>query len=149
MWENAKVYVDLRHVKENPPKAPIDVYVDDNLSCLHFEMRDRSDHRLPPPEIFTMSRVSPAPYTLSIPCDSTRRLRADYDLGQKSKPDGLVLVCPGLAWTIRPAETNELFLSATFSPLTNHIASNGSHGWTGTLNLKVKIPTEKIGKSSE
>jgi hypothetical protein len=144
--DHAKVYVDLQHVEDRFRGLPIEIYVND-MDCLRFELRDGFDDPIRPKrssEIFSISRAVPPPFTLTIPGDSTLRLRADYCLGGSSKADGLTITAPGVFWTIRSDATNEFFLSATFCPPTNHIASTNCHAWKGTLSLpKVKIPVKK------
>jgi hypothetical protein len=145
---NVKVYVELCHFDEGFHGLPIEIYVED-LNCLRFELRDGSGERIRPKkasEIFQISRGVEAAYRLTIPCDSTVRLRADYNLRGEKKPGEFDVTVPGVFWRIRREATNDFFLSGTFSPPTNTV-SGGCHGWNGTLELpKVRIPVEKLRK---
>ena len=148
--DHVKVYVELCHFEEGFRGLPIEIYVDD-LECLHFELRDGSGERIRAKrasEIFSISRASQPAFRLTIPWDSTVRLRTDYNLGGDTKPGEFDITVPGVFWRIRPAATNDFFLSATFCPPTNTV-SGSCHGWKGTLELpKVRIPVEKLRKQT-
>ena len=142
---HARIYIELQHVFKGPGwwDSPLEIYFDYN--CLNFAMRDKLDQPVPM-EPVTIRGPSPSPVLVTLPCDSTMRLRADwYNLGPPSKRDGLeILVCVG-CWLIKPNSTNDYFLSASFTPPKDHPSPLKYHVWQGTLKLpKVKIPVEKI-----
>ena len=91
---------------------------------LHFEMRDRLDQPIP---MYPVMIRGPAesPYWVTLPCDSTVRLRADWcNMGPPSKPDGLeIFAQDGGCWLIRPNATNDFYLSASFTPPNDHPSS--------------------------
>ena len=107
-----------------------------------LQIRDGNDKPYPN-EITTINGSLPAPCWVTLPCDSTVRLRADlYTLANSKKPDGLEILVNGGGCTIPPHATNDYYLCGTFSPPTNHPSPLNYHVWQGTLNLpRVKIPT--------
>ena len=140
IWQFARVYMELQHVGVRG--FPMEFYVDD-MKCLNFELHDALGRPAPGYWAFT-SRTVPEPFTVTLPGDSILRLRVDRELGSTKKPDGLMIGVNGGDWAIRPDATNDYFLSATFSPPTNHIVSGNNHLWRGMLKLPgLKIPVKK------
>jgi hypothetical protein len=142
---HARIYLELQHVFKGAWYNPLEIYFDIGLSDdLHFEMRDKFDQPVPQFPV-KIRGPAPNPCWVTLPCDSTVRLRADtYTLGPPSKPDGLGILVRGGCWLIRPNATNDFFLSGSFTPSTDHPSSLKYHVWRGTLKLpKVKIPVEK------
>jgi hypothetical protein len=122
----------------------LEIYYDiGHRGVLNFEMRDGLDKPVPmyPIEI---DCLTPSPYWVTLPCDSTVRLPADWsDCGSPSQPDGLEILVVGGDWLIRPDATNDFFLSASFTPPNDHPSTLKYHVWQGTLKLpKVKIPVK-------
>ena len=144
---HARVYLELQHVFKGPGwwDGPLEIYFDIGRSDdLHFEMRDKLDQ--PVPQFPVVIRgPTPSSCWVTLPCDSTVRLRADiYTLGPPEKPDGLEILVRGGCWLIRPNATNDFFLSGSFTPSTDHPSSLKYHVWRGTLKLpKAKIPVKK------
>jgi len=144
MWPEARVYLELQHVADVPMamKLSIGVFTDD-LSKLHFEMRDGHD-KLIKTETVLYNGVLPDPFSAALPPDSTLRVRVDREIRSQT-PDGLMVCVPGGAWTISPGATDDYYLLATFSHPTNNPSGLNYHLWQGTLQLpKVKIPVGKI-----
>ncbi len=145
---HARIYLELQHVFKGPGwwDGPLEIYFNISRSdVLHFEMRDGLDQPIPMYPV-SISGPSESPYWVTLPCDSTVRLRADWcNMGPPSKPDGLeIFVQDGSCWLIRPNATNDFYLSASFTPLNDHPSSLKYHVWQGTLKLpKVKIPVKK------
>jgi hypothetical protein len=145
MWGHARIYLELQHICADVWRNPTEICF--RMSAgLHFEMRDGLDkpirYKSPPIDAY----VNANPYWVTLPCESTVRVRADPGLcSDSTKPDGLsILVGPDCLWDIRPGATNDYYLSATFTPVTNHPSSLNYHVWQGTLNLpKVKPPSKK------
>jgi hypothetical protein len=148
MWPEARVYLELQHVPDVPmaSKLPIEIYTDEWSAGLQCEMRDGHD-KLIARESIAYNGLLPAPVTVTLPPDSTLRLRADRGV-RSPTPDGLLIWVSGGPWRIRPGDTNDYFLSGTFSPPTNQSPSVlKSHVWHGTLRLpSVKIPIDRIKK---
>ena len=144
---HARIYLELQHVFKGVWDLPIDIYYDVGPGGnLVFEIRDEHDRPVPMEGIGTRGML-PRPHWVTIPSDSTIRLRADlYNMGEQKKPDGfVVLVGNGISrWVIRPTATNDFDLSATFTTNTNHPSPLTNNLWQGTLDLpKVKIPVPK------
>ena len=141
---HARVYLELQHPFQGAWFTPIEVYFNLGFSDdLHFEMRDGSGRPIPQ-EPVNIRGPLPNPYWVTLPCDSTVRLRADSLFGPQSKPDGLEIMVWGGCWLIPPNATNDFFLSATFTPPKDHPTPLHYHVWQGTLKLpKVKIPARK------
>ena len=141
---HAGVYLELQHVFQGVWANPIEVYFEfGSRNNLQFEMRNKLDQPIPQEPVFT-SAPAPNPYWVTLPCESTVRLRVDKLEGFPSKPKGLAILVPGGCWIMPPNATNDFFLSATFTPPKDHPSSLHYHVWQGTLNLpKVKIPVKK------
>lgn len=146
MWPEARVYLELQHVADVPMAMKLSLGVfTDNLTELHFEMRDGHDKLIKDEPMF-YNGVSAEPFSAILPPDSTLRVRVDMEVRSQT-PDGLLVCVSGGAWTLRPGATNDYYLSATFSHPTNNPSGLSYHVWQGTLQLpKVKIPTENIRK---
>jgi hypothetical protein len=144
---HARIYMELQHVFKGPGwwDSPLEIYFKISGSdVLHFEMRDEFGQPVP---MYPVAIIGPveSPYWVALPCDSTVRLRADCcNMGPSSKPDGLeIFMQDSSCWLIRPDATNEFYLSASFTPPTDHPSPLKYHVWQGTLKLpKVKIPVE-------
>jgi hypothetical protein len=146
---HARIYLELQHVFKGPGwwDSPLEIYFDPR-GTLHFEMRDGQDQPVPTYPMKIRGPL-PSPYWVTLPCDSTVRLRADSNLGPPSKPDGLEILVVGGCWLIRPDATNDFFLSASFTPPKDHPSSLKYHVWQGTLKLpKVAIPVKKSKKAT-
>ena len=144
---HARIYLELQHVFKGPGwwDGPLEIYFNISGSdVLHFEMRDGLDQPIPMYPV-SIRGPSESPYWVTLPCDSTVRLRADWcNMGPQSKPDGLeIFMQDGGCWLIRAKATNDFYLSASFTPPNNHPSSLKYHVWQGTLKLpKVKIPVK-------
>jgi hypothetical protein len=110
-----------------------------------WEMRDASDKPVPEsPGGF--GGGAPGASWISLPCDSTVRLRASVYGGGRLKDGSLSIFFLSNHWVIPPRSTNDYYLSCTFSvdPPTNHAALPEHHVWQGTLTLpKMKIPVQR------
>ena len=147
MWPEPRIYLELQHVADVPMamKLSIGGFTDD-LSELHFEMRDGHDKPIIEKIYHSFTGGLPEPFSATLPPDSTLRVRVDM-MSRSQKLDGPMICVPGGAWTIQPGATNDYYLSATFIHPTNNLSTLKYHVWQGTLQLpKVKIPIEKIKK---
>ena len=138
----ARVYLELQAV---PPFswAPVEVYFDRDLECLHVEMRDDHD-KLIPEKTYSISYLMPSPFFMVMVSDSTIRVRVDMGTGGWNKPHDREIFVAGRDWLVSPDTGKEYYLSATFKPLTNSPSAHNYHLWQGTLELpKVKIPIKK------
>lgn len=148
----ARVYLELQHLYSGPWFDPIQVYCEFGWS-LKIEMNDQFNQPInhAPGLPYAYTGPPPIPYWVTLPPDSTIRLRADYFfMSQPSKPTGLEISGPGGRWIVPPEATNDFYLSATFRPLKEyHGAQNKptllkDYIWQGTLKLpKVRIPATK------
>jgi len=146
MWPGARVYLELQHVPDVPiaQKLSIGLFTD-SLTDLRFEMRDGHDKPIDKETILNSGRP-PKPFSAILPPDSTLRVRVDMGVRTET-PDGLMILVPGGAWTIRPWLRNDYYLSGAFSHPTNNPSDLNYHVWQGTLQLpRVKIPIENIRK---
>jgi len=147
-WGHAPVYLELLH-PDWAGHSTMEIFYD--KEDVHFEMRDEFDKPIPRENIPIKGTDLPRDW-ITVRSDSTVLLRADQPFqGSQSKPEGLMILVPTGCWVIRPAATNDFFLSATFYPTTNRSYHSFSpepspkyHLWQGTLKFpKVKIPVKK------
>lgn len=143
---HARVYLELQHVFQGGWANPVEVYFEfASRNDLHFEMRNQLDQPIRQ-ELVAIIGPMPNSYWVTLPCESTVRVRADMLLGPQSKPAGLEILVPDGCWIIPPNATNDFYLSATFTPPKDHPSPLHYHVWQGTLKLpKVKIPVKKPG----
>lgn len=127
---HARVYLELQHVFESAWTSPLEIYFRIGFGDeLHFEMRNKLDQPIPQFPV-TIRGPAPIPCWVTLPCDSTVRLRADeYLLGTPSKPGGLEILVQNGCWIVSPNATNDFFLSCTFTPPTDHPSSLKNHVW--------------------
>jgi hypothetical protein len=142
-----RIYLELQHVADSPRanKLAMGVFTRSSTAIL-FEMRDGHDK---PAEERTMLASGPPPYPFSVtlPPDSTLRLRVP-GVGARLEREGLLIWGPGTrGWLIRSGDTHDYYLSGTLSlPKTNQ-SDLDYHPWQGTLHLpKVRIPVKKLMK---
>lgn len=119
--------------------------------ALHCELLD-ADGKPSPPDGVAGNGGGAGPCWITLPYDSTIRLRANmYGYGLKPE-DGFMLVMspPNMqSWTIRPGDTKTYFMSGTFTVATptNHVTKDSDDArsiWSGALVLpKMKISLPK------
>jgi hypothetical protein len=143
--KHARVYLELQHVFQGGWDDPIELYFEFGTGKgLHFEMRDKLDQTIPQePAVYV--GPAPNPYWVTLPCESTVRVRADNVVaGTQPKPASLEILVPRGLWIIPPNTTNEFYLSATFTPPNDHPSPLHYRVWQGTLKLpRVRIPAKK------
>ena len=144
---HARIYLELQHVFQGGCSNAIEIYFDigDGADGLRFELRDGLGQAIPKKTNYSIRGHLPDPYWVTLPCDSTLRLRADnYNLGSQEKPDGLEIFVHDGLWLIQSNAATECFLSASFTPPKDYPSPLGYHVWQGTLKLpRVKIPIPK------
>ena len=148
---HARVYLELEH---GGSALPLEVYYDINIgnTALKLKLRDGHDQPVQPKPVPIRAPSLPACW-VTLPCDSTVRLRSDlYAYVLTPKPEGLLLMLGSGTWIIpanAPANAaGEFYLSGTFTPPADHPSALKYHVWKGTLKLpKVKIPPPKAGKA--
>ena len=141
---HARVYLELQNVFLGGWANPIEIYFEfGSRNNLHFEMSDKLDRPIRQ-EMVVIIGPQANPYWVTLPCESTLRVRADELLGPQSKPAGLEVFVPGGCRIIPPNATNDFYLSATFTPPKDHPSPLHYHVWHGTLKLpKVGILAKK------
>ncbi len=133
------VYLELQNI--SAAGNNIQVFYDAAHSLL-FELRD-PDGKLRKSDGLGFRGFIPSPCWLVLPKDSTLKFRVNLDGYGTAKDEGLLLGLPGEAWIIPSSETNNFFLSATFTvnPPKEH---DRAIIWEGTLRLPaVRIPSKK------
>jgi hypothetical protein len=142
---HARIYLELQHVFQGGWSNAIEIYFDigNGTDGLRFELRDGQGHPIPKDTNYGIRGPMPYPYWVTLPCDSTLRLRADtYTMGFKDNHDGLTIFVQDGLWIIRPKAATDYFLSGSFTPPKDHPSALGYHVWEGTLKLPgVKLPT--------
>ena len=119
--------------------------------ALRCELLD-ADGKPSPPEGVSGNGGGAGPCWITLPYNSTIRLRANmYGYGLKPE-DGFMLVMspPNMqSWTIRPGDTKTYFMSGTFTVTTptNHVTKDSDEArtiWNGTLEMpKMKLVMPK------
>ncbi len=108
---HARIYLELQHVFHGAWNGSIDFYFDPGFrgDDLHFELRDAFDKPLPR-DVVSVAGVGPASSWVTLPCDSTVRLRADMaTLGSEPNSKELAIFVNTGHWTIHGNATNEFF----------------------------------------
>jgi hypothetical protein len=161
VWNGARVYLELQRLNYTL-NEPVEIFIDRYLP-MHAEMRNGDGKVIAGESGWCPGDGPIAPqFTVTLPPDATLRLHASTAVGTQ-KPGVLLIAVPERAWAIERGDTNEYFLSATFSPTTNHPSSvthflsapfssptnppspHTYHLWQGTLHLPpVRIPLESI-----
>ncbi len=145
LWNAARVFLELQLV--DPAiftiTEPAEIYVDHYLP-LHCEMTDgRGQPVASQPGWYPAGAPPPLPFIVTLSTDSMVRLRASTGV-VALRPNVLKIAVPEAAWALPKMDTNDYFLSATFSPSTNHPSDLHYHVWQGTLQLpRVKIPLDR------
>ena len=137
------VYVEL----QNLGLRPTEIYFDaehghdfrreykGGLNCDLFDLQGKPVSQ----RMSAFGGRCPASQWITLPYDSTVRLRANCFGIRSPKEGGLVLPFPGKEWFIQPTDTNTYFLSATFTAIApiNHVSDEVKHAvivvWDGTL----------------
>jgi hypothetical protein len=140
-WEHARLYLELQHVHYSAWYNPIEIYFDPE--DLPFEMHDGSGKSVPS-QPYSIAGALPGPCWITLPCDTTVRLRADLYTLSGGRDPAAIEILTGRLWKVPRKSTNDYFLSCTFTPATNHASCLGYQVWRGTLRLPaVRIPTMK------
>lgn len=128
--------------------SPLQFYFDP-VRALRCELLD-ADGKPPPAEGMGGSGSGAGPCWITLPYDSTIRLRANmYGYGLKPEDGFMLVVSPPQGWTIRPGNTKTYFMSGTFTVTApkNHVAKDSEDArtiWSGTLELpKMKLTLPK------
>jgi hypothetical protein len=144
-WPETQVYLEFENVS-GPIGSPTQFYFDP-FKGLQCELKDAGDK--PVSTGGGGSGGGAGASWITLPYDSTIRLRANM-FGYGSKPgQGLNLTLWSQAWQIRAGDTSVYYLSGTFTVTTptNFLLKDSettSPVWTGTLELpKIKISVPK------
>jgi hypothetical protein len=145
-WPETEVYLEFENVSDSI--MPMQIYFD-AWRGLRCELRD-ANGKLLPQSASGGSGGGPAECWITLPHDSTIRVRANMSGYGKPKGSGLLLVLsPGASWDIQAGDTNDYFLCGTFTvtPPSNHVAKDFEAAraeWHGTLEFpKMKISVKK------
>ena len=133
-----ELYVELQNVTRYAG-PPLQIYFDPRRG-LHCDLFDSSG-TLQPAD-FDLGGMGPSPAWISLPYDSTIRLRASMFGYGAQKGDGFDLDLPGSCqrWRFGPGDTNAYFLSGSFAatPPTNFVAKDFEAErviWNGNLEI--------------
>lgn len=145
-WPETEVYLEVQNVS-GAVGAPTRFYFDPEHGW-KCEVRNGNGKLLSPGG--PGSGGGPEACWITLPYDSTIRLRANmYGYGA-GKGDGLVLMLfPPQSWFIKAGDTNDYFLSGTFTVTTpaNFAPKDFEAAravWSGTLKLpKLKLPVQR------
>ncbi len=149
--DHARIYLELQHVFKGAWPSPAAIYFDVGpQGGLNFKLLGNNGRPVPQEPVVIRGLV-PAPWWITLPCDSIVRLRADmYTLGSSDTHRGLRILVANGCWLVRSNATNRLFLQATFSPTNEHPCPLPYHVRHGTLtpprvNLSVN-PSDEIDR---
>src|SRR4051812_17318350 len=108
---HARVYLELEH---GGSALPTEGYHDIESTALNVEVRNGHD-QLVPRKLVAVRRPSLTPCWVTLPCDSTVRLRSDlYAVSLTPNPDGLLIMLGSGTWIIPTNAAGEFYLSGTF-----------------------------------
>jgi hypothetical protein len=151
---HARVYLELQQIL-NPTKTlnPVEIYYNPNMGFdneppgLLLGLRDARGQEIPegPNAINRMfNGAFNKPYWITLPDDSTVRIRADYFGAGYNETNGLNILGRPHSWTIPRHATNDFYLHGTFISTNSHPSPLNYHIWQGKLELPpVKIPAKK------
>ena len=123
------VYVELQNVS-TAVGQPMNIYFDNRLSC---ELRN-STGNIVSPEGSGGSGGRPGPCWVTLPYDSSIRLRANpYGFG-RAKGAGFLIPLVGKSWIIPAGDHGDYSLSGTFT-VTPPDGHDRQHAWSGTLTF--------------
>jgi hypothetical protein len=138
-----RVYVEVENSPEGDGvKQTIDFYFDpEQLTC---ELVDAAGKAVPQEPSFG-SGGRPGACWVTLPYDSTMRLRVNpYGFG-RAKEEGLLIPLGNATWLVPTDATGEFFLSGTFVVSPPAALARGSV-WSGTLTFpKMKVAAPKRG----
>ncbi len=146
----ARVYLELQHILNHTNTInPVEIYYNPNMGFdneppgLLLGLRDARGQEIPSiPQPFNGSFIKP--YWITLPDDSTVRIRADYFAAGYTETNGLNILGRAGLWTIPPHATNDFYLHGTFIATKSHPSPLNYHIWQGTLELPpVKIQAKK------
>ena len=149
-WAETEFYLEFQNVT-GAAGTPLQFYFDPGRG-FRGELLDATG-KPPPPVGMGGSGGGAGPCWITLPYDSTIRLRANmYGYGLKPE-DGFMLVLspPSMQnWTIKAGDPNVYFMSGTFTVTTptDHIAKSFDDArtiWSGTLelpNMKIAVPKQ-------
>jgi hypothetical protein len=158
IWQYTRVYLELQHVYLWNRYSQVELF--DAAQDLRLELRDGLGKPAIPGIFDAEGRAAELagsygayPGWVTLPFDTTVRLRVDLGMYSTSKTDTQViwmerecwmLPANSRGWTLPVNPPGDYFLSGTFSPSTNHPSSLAYHVWHGTLKLPpVKISSKK------
>jgi hypothetical protein len=128
------MYVELQNVSE-VVGDPLNVYFENKLRC---ELHDASG-KLVPPNGHGANGGRPGSCWVTLPCDSSIRLRFGLYAHGRPKDAGLLIPLPDDSWLIPADATDDYFLSGTFTVSPPKDQGRG-RAWKGTLELpKMRI----------
>jgi hypothetical protein len=133
------MYVELQNVSAAVGDDPLHVYFENKLRC---ELHDGSG-KLVPPKGYGANGGRPGPSWITLPCDSSMRLRFGLYGHGRAKDAGLLIPLPDDSWFLPAEATDDFYLSGTFtvSPPKDH---GRDRAWKGTLALpKAKISVQE------
>jgi hypothetical protein len=133
------MYVELQNVSD-AVGADLNIYFENKLRC---ELQDASG-KLVPPKGYGANGGRPGPCWVTLPCDSSMRLRFGLYAHGRAKDAGLLIPLPDGSWFIPANATEDYFLSGKFtvSPPKDH---GRDQAWKGTLELpKMKISVKGL-----
>jgi hypothetical protein len=139
---DTEVYLELENISGGAG-TPAEIYFDPNrLQCELLDAHDKSV----PQSMFAFSGGCPGSCRIILPYDCLVRFRVSCYGIRSPKKGGLAIQTPGKYWLIKPTDTNDYFLSATFNINPSSWPTNMDL-WTLTLP-KTKIFTRDNPSSS-
>ena len=149
-FNHARVYLELQHIyKPTQGLDPVEIYYDPNMGVdnkppgLILGLRDAHDQEIPSkPQAF--NGAFNKPYWITVPSDTTVKMRADLFSMGYYETNGLNILGRAGSWTIPPHATNDFYLHGTFISTNDNPSPLKYHIWQGTLELPpVKIPARQ------
>ena len=144
----ARVYLELQHV--SGPREPVELYYNPNMGVdgeppgLLLGLRDAQGQEVPDKPIHTFTGPFNKPFWITLPGDSTIRIRTDYFAAGYTETNGLNIMGRPRWFTIPHPAKDDFYLYGTFISTNSHPSPLNYQIWQGTIDLpQVRIPARK------
>jgi len=138
--EMATVHLEIQNVSD--VADPKEIWFDPDRCFVGWQLRDETGKAVPRPGAMVASIITMGPYWITLPYDSTLRLRISVS-GYGIRPDGgIALQLPGAFWQVPRRADGRYELSVKF--VGSAPKDDARRAWHGTLVLPSVRVQDKI-----